>query len=505
MVNHHLTKSRYMAGIQCLRRLWILVHEPRDYDEPPACSPLNVGQEIGQRAHLLFPGGVLVVEEPWLHAAAVARTAALMRDPNVRAVFEAAFAVGNVRVRVDVLERRLSGWGLLEVKSSTRVKDHYLDDLALQVHVITGAGVPLQAVEMLHVNTGYMRGPGEIDWPAFFARVDVADDIASRRNEVSERLPALHDCLEMGSLPHAEPGRHCGNPYDCEFWDQCTADKPTDWISYLPRLTAARASDLKALGIMAISAIPMDFPLTSKQTVIRDATLSGQPFIAPDLPRLLHGFGPPACYLDFEAMMPPIPLYDGTKPYQILPFQWSLHVMTSDGSLTHQGFLARADEDPRRTFAETLISALADSDVPIIVYSSYEQTRLKELAGQFPDLGPALRAIIDRLVDLLPVVRGAVYFPEFAFSNSIKSVAPALCRGFSYDDLEDIADGSAAAGAFAQIASGRISDPSEVVRLRSALLAYCERDTMAMVVVHRALMRLTRDVSPDRQIECDRF
>ena len=134
--------------------------------------------------------------------------------------------------------------------------------------------------------------------------------------------------------------------------------------------------------------------------------------------------------------------------------------------------------------------ALHAFDGPVIVYSAYEQTRLRELAGEFPDLGESLNAIIARLVDLLPIVRGAVYFPEFDFSNSIKSVAPALCPGFGYDDLEDIADGAAASAAFLQLASGCVTDREETDRLRAALLAYCRRDTLAMVQVHRALMGL---------------
>ena len=188
--------------------------------------------------------------------------------------------------------------------------------------------------------------------------------------------------------------------------------------------------------------------------------------------------------------MPPIPLYEGTRPYQTIPFQWSLHAATDDGALHHREFLAEAEGDPRRRFAETLIDALEAFDGPIIVYSAYEQTRLKALAGQFPELRVSLDAIIARLVDLLPIVRGGVYLPEFGFSNSIKSVAPALCPGFGYDDLEDIADGVAASAAFLQLASGWLVTPEEADRLRAALLAYCQRDTLAMVEVHRALTRL---------------
>jgi hypothetical protein len=212
--------------------------------------------------------------------------------------------------------------------------------------------------------------------------------------------------------------------------------------------------------------------------------------VAPDLAHRLRSYGPPACYLDFEAMMAPIPLYEGTRPYQTIPFQWSLHVLADDGTLHHREFLADADGDPRRAFAERLIDALSGSDAPIVVYSSYERTRLKELAATFPDIRDPLVAIIGRLADLLPAVRSALYFPDAGFSNSIKSVGPALCPDFTYDDLGEIADGAAASAAFLQLASGGATDPEEIDRLRTALRLYCHRDTLAMVEMHRALKRL---------------
>jgi hypothetical protein len=182
------------------------------------------------------------------------------------------------------------------------------------------------------------------------------------------------------------------------------------------------------------------------------------------------------------------------RPEAFFVAQFSAGYTTNNSDLIcdrdNTEFLADGVNDPRRQFAETLIDALACSDDPIIVYSAYEQTRLKELAANFPDLSTALNALIARLADLLPIVRSAVYFPEFRFSNSIKSVAPALCPGFSYDDLDGVADGGAASAAFLQLASGRITDPGEVGQLRAALLAYCKRDTLAMVEVHRALVRL---------------
>lgn len=188
--------------------------------------------------------------------------------------------------------------------------------------------------------------------------------------------------------------------------------------------------------------------------------------------------------------MPPISLYEGTRPYQTIPFQWSLHVLADDGMLHHREFLAEGDGDPRRAFAETLLAAQSCFDAPIVVYSPYEQTRLRELAATFPDLRNPLTTITGRLVDLLPIVRSAIYFPNAGFSNSIKSLGPALCPDFTYEDLEDIANGATAAAAFLQLASGHLTLPEEIDRLRAALRVYCQRDTLAMVEVHRVLMQL---------------
>lgn len=490
----YLTKSRYMAGLQCPRRLWLLVHEPLPYKEPAPGTPLDIGQEIGRKAHLLFPGGVEITEAPWEHALAVTRTAALIADSDVPAIFEAAFEHDDIRIRVDVLERLPSGaWGLREVKSSTGPKAHYFDDITLQAYVLRGAGHDVRSIELLHVNSEYIRGPNGIAWPEFFARLDVGEAVTAALADLPGRVPAMRETLSAARLPEAEPGAQCDNPYPCAFWDRCTTAKPSDWISYMPRLSLAQAESLKTLGIDAISAIPPDFPLTARQTIIRDAITTGRPFVAPDLSRLLVTCRPPACYLDFEAMMPPIPLYQGTRPYQTLPFQWSLHTLTDDGALDHQEFLADGDGDPRRAFAEALIEALAGADVPIIVYSSYELTQLRALAGMFPDLRDPLTAIIARLRDLLPIVRGAVYIPAAGFGNSIKSVGPALCPDFTYDDLEMISDGMAASAAFLQLASGHLTDPEDINRLRVALRLYCQRDTLAMVEVHRALIRLAEN------------
>jgi predicted RecB family nuclease len=486
----YLTKSRYVAGLQCPRRLWLLANEPAAHEKPEPGSVLDFGRIIGEKARLLFPGGILVEEAAFQHAQAVARTAALMADPDVPAIFEAAFSLQDIRIRVDILERRPAGWRLLEVKSSTEVKGHHLDDVALQAFVLAGLSVVMESHFLVHVNTAYVRGAGEVDWSAYFTKAKVDEEIAKRLPSLPGRLSSQGQILLQAALPHAEPSKQqCRKPVECGFWDRCTADKPADWVGKLPRLREKQVEALAALGVESIADIPDYFPLPHNQAVVRETVISGAPYIAQDLPRLLHGFGPPAFYLDFEAMMPPIPLYEGTKPYQALPFQWSLHIDDGSGELRHLEFLTDGKSDPRREFAECLIAAVAGNDYPIVVYSGYEEARLKELASEIPDIAADLNAIISRLVDLLPVVRSAIYFPAFYYSYSIKSVAPALVPGFTYDDLDGIAGGGAAAAAFLQLAVGQRPESVEEQRTRKALLAYCQKDTLAIAEVHRALIR----------------
>jgi hypothetical protein len=399
-----------------------------------------------------------------------------------------------VRIRVDVLERLGDGtWGLCEVKSGTHVKDVHLDDVAVQRYVLEGCGIRVPSAEVVHVDNTYVRDDGDIEWPRFFVRRDVTHDVAARLPDVAALVREMHGTLASPDAPAIEPSPHCSAPYDCEFWGHCTRDKPEDWIVHLPRLRTARLDALRTAGVERITDIPEDFPLRALQARVREVLRSGREFVSPDLGAALAAFGPPADYLDFETMNPAIPLYPGTRPYERLPFQWSLHRLDAAGAVSHGAFLADGRTEPRRVFAESLITALRGATAPILVYSSFETGVLDELAWALPDLAGELKAIRGRLGDLYAIVCRHVYHRGFGFSFSLKSVAPALVPGFGYDNLEGVADGGGASRAFARIAAGRCS-PDEEARMRCQLLAYCERDTQALVELHRALRRLTPEI-----------
>lgn len=484
-----LSKSRYLAGCRCPRLLWLGYHRPELAAAPTAALTrrLDAGTEIGRRAHALFPGGVLVKEDATRHGEAVERTRALLGNHEVSAILEAAFTYAGVRLRVDVLERLAGdGWGLREVKLAGRVKEEHLHDVALQRFVLEGSGLHVPSVEVIHVDSRYVRGSGDIEWPRYFHRRDVSEAIEQLRAGIPERVQRLHAVLALDASPAIEPSRHCGRAHDCQFWIHCTRSKPADWIFHLPR-RRDRFAALHDAGIERIVDIPDDFRLSGLQERMRDVLRTGREFVSPELRTALAPAGPPACYLDFETMNPPVPLYPGTRPHQRIPFQWSLHHRDASGAVHHREFLADGRRDPRPELAAALIDALADRTGPVLVYSRFEATVLGELAGVVPEHAAALAALRARLVDLHAIVSKHVYHPAFGGSFSLKAVAPALVPGFGYGDLDTIAGGQDAAGAFLAIAQGTLGEAEEA-RVRHALSAYCERDTLALVELHRALV-----------------
>jgi predicted RecB family nuclease len=492
-----LSKSRYIVGLQCSRRLWLGWHDPEPHEEPMPGSILAVGIDVGIAARLLLPGGVLVEEGPQEHALAIERTCELIANPAVPAIFEAAFAFDNTLIRVDILERLPSGgWRLAEVKSTTRVKPEHLHDLAIQAYVIAGSGFSVEEMQLIHVDRSYVRAEDGIDWRAYFEREDVTGEVRDLLPSVPDRVAEMHAILAMPAAPEVRPSGHCFSPYECEFWSRCTATKPRDWVFHLPRLKTAMFAELDGTGVESMRDIPTEFPLTPGQQRVVNAVLSGEEFISDELPEALTVLGPPAAYLDFETFSPAIPLYAGTRPYQRIPFQWSLHHNGCGGDDRHFEYLANGNVDPRREFAATLLKVVERLPGPIIVYSGFEMSVLQSLAGVLPDLSERLLASVYRVVDLLPIIRTHVTHPEFLGSYSIKAVAPALVPGFTYDNLDGVSAGNDAAVVFYRLVSDRSLSDEDRGRYRRALLAYCSRDTLALMQVHRRLSRGSCPIAP---------
>ena len=488
-----LSRAGYLAGLQCERRLWLSTHAAtRAQHGSPSLEAILAGnREAARLARRLFPGGHSVTEGA--HDEAVARTRSLLADAAVPAIFEAAFSHESVQVRVDVLERSSSGsWKLCTVKEGGNVREEDLDETALALFATRANGLAVATVEVIYVDESFVREPGSIDWLDYFSRRDVTAEVEFLLDDVADQAERLTRVLEESELPVAEPSPHCRRPWSCEFRSECLKRHPDDWIDLLPGLRSSDFHALREVGIERITEIPASFPLSEGQSRARSAHLDGQLALSAELPGELADLGPPSAYLDFEATAPAVPIFPRTRPFQIIPFSWSLHLRPAAGELDHVDFLATGKSDPRHEFARSLVAALADADTPVLVYSPFERRVLAELATALPDLAPALMRVRTRLVDLQAIIRTGLYHVDFRGSLSLKRVAGALCPGFTYADLDQISDGAAAARALEQIARGDLEEPEEL-RTRAALRRYCARDTEALAVIHKALEGLVEE------------
>ena len=482
-----LSKSKFLAGLQCHKRLYLEVHHPSLATKPDAATQamFDMGTEVGELARSRFPGGTLVTAGYRQTEAALAQTAALIQDLTVPAIFEAAVLHSGVLIRADVLERvpagegQPCGWRLIEVKSSTKVKDLHLEDLAVQSAVILGAGLTLVSVCLMHINTAYLYRNGAIDLTELFAIQDFSEVVAQRRVAVPERLAIMSRMLLQAQPPSIEPDRHCHTPYDCPFWEHCTKDKPARWIHYLPGSKQV-VDQLTQQGVTMIDEIPAGTKLLPVQRRVKENV----EWVSAKLGHALKAVQYPVHHLDFETVMLAVPRFSETRPYQALPVQWSNHIEEATGELRHEEFLHKDLSDPRKILAESLLESLGDRG-SICVYSPYERSILQGLATAVPSLRPALSLIVGRLWDLFPIIRDHYYHPAFGGSYSIKSVLAAMVPSLAYDDLAIKEGGHAAAQYYRMVFVE--TDWVERATIEEALLAYCKRDTLAMVELRRAL------------------
>ena len=484
-----LSKSRFLAGLQCHLRLW---YECYSRDLASEVSPsqqaiFDMGHDVGRLATKLYPGGILIEDDHLHHEEAVRSTLAAMENPDVRAIFEAAFIFDGVRVRVDILERlNDGGWNMIEVKSSTSVKDVYLPDVAVQLYVLQGSGLQVERAILMHINNKYIYDGNQLDLEGFFKSSDLTDQAEIMQDEVLLKLSEMKDMLGKDHAPRIEPSRHCHNPYDCEFLEYCTREMPEYWVMNLSGITEVKLNELKAMGVDEIGDIPSSFPLTGIQERIRKCVIEQKEYISAELEQELNDVMYPIHFLDFETVGPAIPRFAGTRPYETIPFQWSDHILSESGALDHKEYLCLEDKDPREEFVLSLIEALG-TEGTVFIYTNYETRIIRALADHMPEYSERLHAVIDRFKDLHAIMRKQFYHLRFKGSFSLKAVLPALVHDMDYNELA-IQEGGQASFEYL-----RMMDPSttgeEKERIKKELLTYCGYDTMAMVKIRDTLLK----------------
>lgn len=489
-----LSKTKFNAGCQCLKRLYLQVHEPELAAEPDGAveAIIEQGREVGLLARQLFPGGVEVLSDGGLDQA-IRATKQLLANPAIPAIFEAAFEYEGIIIKTDVLQRRKENlWRLVEVKSATDLKDQYVPDVAIQDYVLSGSGLKVASLWLAHINRAYVLTGTTVDPRQLFSFRNLTERGRNFQPELILRLRSQFHILAMPEAPEVPTGLHCISPVVCEFFNHCNTPKPHDHIGYLPRLDASVMEKLEEMGVQSIRDIPADFELSEIQRRACTAMQTRQPFFSPDLKREFESLKFPLCFMDFETVNPAIPRFSGMRPYDHLPFQWSIHVQRQPGDAPeHFEFLAVDGGDPRTPFISSLCEALGDSNGSIVVYNEqFESQRLWDLASWRSAYTDRIRGIQRRLWDLLPVVRNHVYHPAFGGSFSLKAVLPALVPDMTYEGME-VPDGQAAGLAWESMIRGDCSE-SERQAQEKALLDYCGQDTLAMIRLLESLQTASR-------------
>ncbi len=483
-----LSKSRFTSGLQCLRKLHLSCFQP-DLGTPPDAAQqavFDAGALVGEIARDLRPGGVLIDEAYYLHDEAVQRTRGLLTDTSIPAFYEAAFTEEGIRVRADILARTPeNSWELIEVKSTMSTKKQHIPDVAVQLMVIEKAGLTTERVSLAHLSRDYTYPGGEYQADQLLTIDDMTDDARAYVGTIADELAVMRRALSEDEPPDIAIGPHCRKPYDCEFFAHCRAREPEWTIEELPGLSAKKRTQLRDGGTLSILEIPDETQLNAAQERARQSVITGSPQRGDRLEAELNKIVTPAHFIDFETLGPALPVYPGTRPYEAVPFQWSDHVLHQNGSVTHSDFLADGSEDPRSAFVDSLVSQLTGA-ATIVVYSSYEETCLRGLQAVLPDHSAALETLLTgRWVDLLQIVRGHYYHRDFRGSFSLKSVLPALAPGVAYEDLE-IRGGMVASNAYLESIRPETSARSRK-KLRQDLLAYCAKDTKAMLLIIDAM------------------
>jgi len=464
-----ISKSSFIRGMQCPKSLWLHFYQPEERDEISESQQqiFDNGHNVGLLAQQLFPGGVDASRGEYEKVQEAAAYTAALIDGGQHVIYEAAFSDGETLCYMDILVKEADGWAAYEVKASTQVKEYQVKDVAFQYYVITRSGLPLKRISLVHVNNQYVRH-GELDLQQLFTVEQMTRRILPMQKDIPSALLSLQEMLKSGIFPDIAMGTQCNKPFSCDFLDFCRQSCVVEEEDVNVR-QASR--DQNALDEFLAD---LEFPLY---------------------------------YMDFETIQFAVPRYDESRPYQQIPFQYSLHMQTSsdvarwrgsenndrsDGEkaddLTHYEYLGTPPADPRPEFIQTLLARIGESGSIIVWNQAFEKTRLKEIARDFPEYATRIALLFDRFADLMvPFRKKHLYKPEMNDSYSLKAVLPALIPDLSYTDLE-IQEGGSASLTYESLYHD--GDLESIAKKRENLLAYCNIDTLSMVRILEILDRV---------------
>ncbi|QPH92871.1 DUF2779 domain-containing protein [Campylobacter concisus] len=458
-----------------------------------AQAVFDTGTSVGELACELFSGGERI-EYTGDFGSQMAKTKELIQH-GAKVIYEATFCFDGILVMVDILCIGKDGLIINEVKSSTSVKEVYIDDASIQYYVISSLGYKVSAVNIIHIDNSYVRGE-KLELKKFFHTEDVTEQVKQKQADIPKILSKFDEILRKDTEPEVDIGLQCSDPYTCDAWEYCWREQrgiPEYSIFNISRLRSDKKFELYKSGVVKFEDIKeLDKFNASQQIQIR-SELSQEEIIDKDaINEFLGTLSYPIYHLDFETFQQAVPEFIGLSPYEQIPFQFSIHKDDGKGNLEHFEFLAEVGADPRYELALNLIKFIPQ-DACVLAYNmSFEKRVIRRLAEIYPQISNELMAIHDNIKDLMaPFASKNYYHSKMQGSYSIKYVLPALVPEFesAYKNLNLIHHGGEAMQAYEAMA---YMPADEREAYKKALLAYCKLDTLAMVKVLEKLREVAK-------------
>ena len=482
MSSHLLSKSSFIRGVQCEKHLYLYKHHYNEMDQFSEMQKaiFKRGTDVGKLAQQLHPNGIdASPKSQFEYDKAVIVTKNLIEEKQ-KVIYEASFNYSNVLAVADILVYDKSGLKVYEVKSSTSISETYIRDAALQYWVISNSGYKVKDFSITYINNQYIR-KGKLNLDELFITESVLNLILPLQKWVGENVNQFKKVLAKKVIPKIDIGEHCYDPYTCGFYEYCRKHIPENSIFDLSGVHLNKKYDLYRSGIVKLEDIPVDADLSKNAQLQLDVYKSKKDLIDKKaIKEFLSDLNYPLYFMDFETFQPAVPMFDNSKPYMQIPFQYSLHYKKSKKSeVEHFEFLAETGNDPRVKFIENLLRDTKNEGDLLTYNKSFEVLRLKEIAEAFPKYKKEIEERINRVKDLmLPFQKKYYYNYKMHGSYSIKYVLPALIPELSYKYLE-INEGGLASIAFESLFHEM--DLMRIADTRTNLLEYCKLDTFAMV------------------------
>ncbi len=493
----NINKSKYCGYCQCPKFVWLKKNKNEEFvvDESVQERAFS-SNEICKLERKLFGRLVDVpslVDDATNIQSLVKKTKEVVNS-KAKVVVDASFEFDGAYCVVDILKKEDEGYSIYRTKSSTKPNQHiYMVEIAFQKYILKKCGIDVTNAYVINVNTKY-DFKCKLNLNKLFKITNVTELVDQELQKVENNICNLKTILEMEEEPIIDLNVGCHSPYTCGFWKYCSKHLPNPSVFDLYATSIQKKISYYKQGIITfedikskcenlehIQNMQIEHTLENKDTVINKEKVK----------EFLNKLWYPLYFLDFETVQNGIPNYKKSRPYQPIPFQYSLHyIKTEGGEVYHKEFLAEPFKDPRKQIAKSLLKDIPTNACVLAFNKFFEGDRIKDLAKLFPTQRKKLLAISKNIFDLMdPFANGYVYNKNMGNSLSIKSILPALYPNdpsLNYENLNGVNNGNDAMVIFQKMKNMTTKEKEQA---KKELLEYCKLDTYAMVKIYEYLTK----------------